>query len=188
MNTTLMTAVVLALLGAGAAGCAGASITGPDDPPTAGPTAPTAPPPPPAAPAPAPAPAPRPTPSRSPLAFQGTARFRTSGGSVAITIDAIANTSSTYTSGSLRVDLWASAAPYGSGDISGYRTASIRTRDISGLSDQLRPNGSFTNISVNLAFAAPPAGYSHYTLVLAEFDNSCDSADRYCIAAALAMR
>jgi hypothetical protein len=130
----------------------------------------------------------RTTATNSPLTFVGTSRYSASGGSVVVTIQKLSNNSSTYTSGSLRIDLWASASPYGGGDISGYRTASIRTRDVSGLSDQLRPNASFSNISLNLKFTPPPPGYGSYTLVLAEFASSCSSADRYCIAAALPMR
>src|SRR4051812_36797597 len=73
------------------------------------------------------------------LDFQGVVSAQTSGNTVNITIDRIVNSSSTYTSGSLRIELWASTVFYPAGS-SGYRTASIRTVQVNGLSDQLGPN------------------------------------------------
>jgi hypothetical protein len=175
MSKKLKVAPLIALLWAVVIASACDVITNPD-PPVQDPVPPP------------PAPGARATATRSTLAFEGTSRFRASGGSVNVEIQKIVNSSTTRTSGSLRIDLWATASAYGGGDIQGYRTASVRTRDVSGLSDQLRPNSSFSNLSLNLAFSPPPLGYTHFTLVLAEFDSSCDSTDRYCISAALPMR
>jgi hypothetical protein len=124
---------------------------------------------------------------QQPLAFEGTAHFRASGGSASLTIQKIVNNSTAYTSGSLRIDLWATSSRYTGGDISGYRTASIRTSEVTGLADQLRPNAAFSNISANLAYSDPPSGYGYFTLILAEFKTNCGSADHYCVAAALPM-
>lgn len=157
-------------------------------------TGPTPVPPPVATPSPAPTPTPAPTPAPAPiptppasvagvLHLQGRLSFRTSGDSLNITIEKLVNSSSSYTSGSLRLDLWATRSPYGgSSTLEGYRTGSLRTTQISGLSDTLKPGGSFSNINLSTTYTAPPSGYSSYTLVLAEYNSSCSSSDRYCIA------
>ena len=137
------------------------------------------------------APPPPPPPSASggsQLRFQGSSTFHTSGGSVAISIEKIVNTSSTATSGSLRIELWATQSAYSGGSLSGYRTASIRTSRVSGLSDQLAPNSSFSNITLDLPYTAPASGYSNYTLVLGEYSSTCGSDDHFCVAAYLPMR
>jgi hypothetical protein len=142
-------------------------------------------------------PSPKPTPTPSPrstpapngvISFQGPVSFRASGTSVNITIQRIANSSSTYTTGSLRIDLWATQAPYSGGDLFGSSTASIRTNNVSGLQDTLGPNRSFSNINLSLAYSSPSAGYSNYTLVLAEFSSTCGSADHYCVAAYVSLK
>ena len=78
--------------------------------------------------------------------FSGRFTFQVTGNNVHITIERIVNSSSTFTSGSLRIELWATQSPYSGGSISGTKTASIRTSQISGITDQLKPNSSFTNI------------------------------------------
>jgi hypothetical protein len=132
---------------------------------------------------------PPPTSTPASISFQGSSSFRVTGNSVAITISRILNSSLTNTSGSLRIDLWATAAPYsGNGELSGYMTASMRTENISGLSDTLRPNSYFSNITLNLPYTAPPPGNSTYTLVVAQYSTSCSSADHFCLAAYLPLR
>ena len=64
------------------------------------------------------------------LDFQGGSTFQVSGNTVHITLAKIVNSSSTRTSGSLRIDLWAFQAPYAGGSFSGYKTASVRTSQI----------------------------------------------------------
>src|SRR5438105_1959565 len=76
--------------------------------------------------------------SQGHLDFQGQSTYEISGKSVHITIDRMVNSSSTYTSGSLRLELWAFSAPYTTG-ATGYKTASIRTSQLTGLADQLGP-------------------------------------------------
>jgi len=118
----------------------------------------------------------------TPIVFEGPSSYQVNGNSVNITINTIHNKSSTFTSGSLRLELWALNAPYYySGSALGYRTASIRTSLVSGLSDQLLPNASFSGITLNLTFTAPPANYSNYTLFLLQYDPAnCSATDDFC--------
>ena len=118
----------------------------------------------------------------TPIVFEGSSTYQVNGNWVNITINTIHNKSSTFTSGSLRLELWALNAPYSySGSALGYRTASIRTSLVSGLSDQLFPNASFSGITLNLTFTAPPANYSNYTLFLLQYDPAnCSTDDGFC--------
>jgi chitodextrinase len=119
-------------------------------------------------------------------AFVGSSTFQVIGSSVNITIDRITNKSLTNTSGSLRVELWALSAPYSYPNaVLGYRVASIRTASVSGATDQLAPNGSFTGVSLTLPYTAPPAGYTYYVLFLDELQSQCTAADHYCFVAYL---
>jgi hypothetical protein len=121
--------------------------------------------------------------------FVGAAQLSVSGGVASISINEILNSSSTYTTGSLRIDLWALQAPYYGGSFSGYQTASIRTNQVNGLADSLGPGQYFYNIALNLTFTAPgDASYDHYVIMLLEYipDTSrCTTSDHYCVIAAL---
>jgi hypothetical protein len=119
------------------------------------------------------------------LDFQGGSTFQVSGNTVHITLAKIVNSSSTRTSGSLRIDLWAFQAPYAGGSFSGYKTASVRTSQITGLSDQLGPSRSFSDITLDLPYTAPAPGYSSYSLFLMEFSNACTASDHFCVTAYL---
>jgi chitodextrinase len=99
---------------------------------------------------------------------------------VNISVDKITNSSYGH-SGSLRIELWALAAPYYGGSVSGYITASIRTNLISGAADYLNANSYWSNITLNLPYAAPPANNSSYALFLLEYDTTCSMADNFCI-------
>ena len=116
------------------------------------------------------------------LSITGNYSFQVTGNQVTIAVDYIDNNCSTYTSGSLRLELWATSTPYAGGGISGYRTASIRTASISGLSDALGPNSYFSGINVTIPYNAPPSGYDNYTLILSEYSSNCTSSDGFCIA------
>jgi len=119
----------------------------------------------------------------TPIVFDGASTFQVSGNSVNITISKIRNNSSTLTSGSLRIELWALNAPYSySGNAAGYKTASIRTSLISGLSDQIPKNTVWSEITLNLPFIAPPTtGYTNYALFLRQYDpTNCPTADHFC--------
>lgn len=117
------------------------------------------------------------------LSIAGNYSFQVTGNQVYVTVDKINNSSSTYTSGSLRLELWATTTPYAGSGISGQKTASIRTVNISGLSDSLGPTRYFYGIGVTMPFTAPPSGYVYYTLILSEYSLPCTAADHFCIAA-----
>src|SRR6267143_616338 len=119
------------------------------------------------------------------LDFQSGSTFQVSGNTVHITLAKIVNSSSTRTSGSLRIDLWSFQAPYAGGSFSGYKTASVRTSQITGLSDQLGPSRSFSDITLDLPYTAPAPGYSSYSLFLMEFSNACTASDHFCVTAYL---
>lgn len=115
--------------------------------------------------------------------FLGSFSFQATGDNVHISIDRIANSSSTFTSGSLRLELWATQSPYSGGSISGTKAASIRTSQISGITDQLQPDSSFTNIALDLPYSVPPAERSNFILILTMFSNTCTTSDGFCIIA-----
>lgn len=119
--------------------------------------------------------------------FVGSSTFQIIGNLVYMTIDRVTNYSRSTTSGSLRIELWALSAPYSyPNSVSGYRVAAIRTVNITNGSDVLAPNSSFSGINLTLAYTAPPAGYTYYTLFLDQYDSiSCNSADYFCFVAYL---
>jgi hypothetical protein len=114
--------------------------------------------------------------------FQGAVTLAINSGSADVSIKSIYN-SGTTASGSLRVELWAvqSAATGNSPNISGYKTAQIYTRDVSGGADTLGPNQSFDDMNLHLQYT-PPAdpSYNSYVLVLEEHFANCNTSDQYC--------
>ena len=119
----------------------------------------------------------------SPIDFSGPVGASISGDSVTITIQLISNSSSTYTSGSLRIELWATSTPYSGGSITGTRTALIRTFRITGLTDTIEPNYTFSNITINTSYTTPPSSNTNFTLILTEYSESCSASDGFCIIA-----
>jgi hypothetical protein len=96
-------------------------------------------------------------------------------------VDRIQNTSSTYTTGTLRLDLWLTETPYGGGSISGYRVAS---QVIAGSSNgQLGPNQYFQDVTLTGPIqSVPPDGTYFITLTVDEYGVSgCPSSDGFCI-------
>lgn len=119
----------------------------------------------------------------SPIDFSGSVGASISGDSVTITIESISNSSSTYTSGSLRIELWATSTLYSGGSITGTRTASIRTSQLTGLTDQIQPNHTFSNITINTSYTTPSSSNTNFTLILTEYSESCSASDGFCIIA-----
>jgi len=94
----------------------------------------------------------------------GSVGWNTSGSLINIKATKILNGRSGGTSGTLRLQVWATRSPYSGGTISGYI---MGTRTLGTL-----PAGySYNNIEGNVAFTAPPAGTYHTTLTLAEYQN-----------------
>ncbi len=99
------------------------------------------------------------------------------GNSVTVALDGITNDSSTRTSGTLRLELWASSTAPGRGQaFNGYKLAQ------SSLLDPLAPRFFYSNLSQTVSFGYPPDGTYWIVLVLTEFSpGSCPgNLDSYC--------
>lgn len=104
------------------------------------------------------------------LTLEGQSAFQTTGNTVVITVDRIrfsCPAGVSGTSGSIRLELWATSSPFsGTGSISGYRTAIYQLPQV------LSCGQSYTNVSSGtVAYTPPPAGYASYSLLLSEFDS-----------------
>jgi hypothetical protein len=93
-----------------------------------------------------------------------------------IKLDRIKNESSTRTTGTLRLELWAvSTIPARAGAFTGYRLATTGT--LAGLA----PRKQYMDVSGSGAMLSPPNGSYWLLLVLTEYDPQCTAqADRYC--------
>lgn len=95
---------------------------------------------------------------------------------VSLNVDQIENTSTTYTSGTLQLELWATNTPYTGADITGYQVATYRL-------GQLPPRTFYSSISAsNISIGSrPPQGAYYATLLLTEYSDTCTSSDKFCI-------
>ena len=86
--------------------------------------------------------------------------------------------------GTLRLNLWATSTPYAGGAISGYRVLDEPMPP--GCAPQLMSGAGCASISITSAISArPPAGNYFLTLVVAQYEpDNCVSPDGYCIASA----
>ena len=112
----------------------------------------------------------------------GTSGYQFHGdGTVTLTIPEIHNTSSTYKTGTLRVELWASTSPYYGGQLSGYKMAQVQFGGSS--NGQLEPNHYFSAFDYTTSvLVTPPNGSYAVTLTVDEYSSSgCTSADGFCI-------
>jgi hypothetical protein len=100
--------------------------------------------------------------------------------SVQLNVAELLNSSPTYTTGTLRLELWLTLVAYSGGPINGYRVA---TYQITGSTNgQLGPDQYFSNISATVPLSAlPSAGTYDATLVVTEYSPSCLTTDHYCI-------
>ena len=86
------------------------------------------------------------------------------------------NGSGTYTTGPLRLDVWATTAPYAGGAIAGYRVLDTPVSGVIAPSKTLDPSTSVVPVS------NPPPGGSYYmALLISEQTNACGSSDGYCL-------
>jgi len=85
-------------------------------------------------------------------------------GRIVLTADRVANLAPSGTSGTLRLELWATLAPYsGTGGISGYRVATHQIGSLDG-------GAAYTGISSgSIPYSAPPAGTYSATMVVSEY-------------------
>jgi hypothetical protein len=99
-----------------------------------------------------------------------------SSGSVTVTLDRINNDTLLMT-GTLRLDLWATAVPPArAAGFGGYRLASFSTFS------SLLPRTNYSNITRTAAVIEPPAGTYWLVLTLTEWDPSaCPAVDHFCL-------
>ncbi len=111
------------------------------------------------------------------LYMSGQFHYVLSGGTASITLDQINNDSFTRTTGTLRLELWATTSYPARADTNwtGYRMATFSTFD------QLVPRAYYTSISRSSTYAAPPTGTYWLILLLEEYNPSANcSSEGYC--------
>ena len=101
----------------------------------------------------------------SQLELDGPASWQVSGTQITMAAAAAANRGN-GTSGSLRLDVWFTTAPYTSGTLSGYRVGSYQ------FSSTLAANTQFSNVSQTVVFSSPPDGTYYSVMTLSEWDGS----------------
>jgi hypothetical protein len=120
--------------------------------------------------------------------ISGSTSMSISGTQVSLSIEKISNTSANGSTGSLRIELWATRSAYSGGSISGYKAATLRTAEISGGSDTLGPNQYFSALKLTLPYTAPPADYTYFTVIVSQYDSvNCTSSDKFCIASHISL-
>lgn len=97
--------------------------------------------------------------------LEGSIGYQISGATVQLRAARVINRSTNTTTGTLRLELWATAQPYSAGGISGYQTATYQ------FSQVLPPGYSYDNIMQTVSFREPPAGVYYMTLLLTEYNN-----------------
>ena len=111
------------------------------------------------------------------LFLSGNFSFQVNGSSVTLAADKITNSSTTFTTGTLRLELWAtSAQPARGAGFNGYRLA------VSPNISPLQTNSFYSNLFYTTSFTEPPAGTYWMVFVLSEFDsNNCTTSDHFCL-------
>src|SRR5207248_5929804 len=95
--------------------------------------------------------------------FVGTAAYSYAGNSVVLTADKVENFDSSGYSGTLKLELWALAAPYTSGSVTGYKLAEYTL-------GQLSAGFYYYNInSGSIFFSYPPNGTWHFAMFVTEY-------------------
>ncbi len=111
------------------------------------------------------------------LVIDGTGSYNYSGSTVTLTASRIDNNSYTRTSGTLRLELWATATKPGRGEgFTGYQLAVTSTLS------PLPPRTYYSSVSKTTSMTRPPDGTYWMVLVLAEYSSSsCSSNQGYCL-------
>ncbi len=91
--------------------------------------------------------------------------YQVSNGNVRVTATRIQNNRSNGTSGSLRLELWATAVPYNGGSFSGYKIAQASF-------NPLQAGFNYSPIDFTQTASIPPNGTWYITLMLTEFSSS----------------
>lgn len=101
----------------------------------------------------------------SELDIYGDASWRISGTTIRIKLARLDNRSTTWTTGSLRLRVWATRIKYTGGPINGYVMGESRL-------NSLRPNYHYASISHAVSYRRPPAGSYYTTLTVEEYSSS----------------
>jgi hypothetical protein len=111
------------------------------------------------------------------LTFSGNFSFDRVGDSVTLKVQRIDNDSTTRTTGTLRLELWASLTRPAQGQgFTGYKLAAGTTLG------PLSPRTFYSDVVRTATFTEPPAGTYWMIMVLSEFDSvGCSLSDRYCL-------
>ncbi len=96
------------------------------------------------------------------LEIEGNGSWRISGTSIDISADKISNNRTGGTSGSLRLQIWATLSPYSGGLLTGY---SIGTRTLT----TLQGGSYYSNVSGYVSYQAPPVGTYYTVMTLEEY-------------------
>lgn len=99
------------------------------------------------------------------LNLSGRASWTTSGDHIDIRADKVTNTSTTITSGSIRVRIWATRSRYTGGSMTGYI---LGTRTLS----PLAPGYHYQKIKGKVRYKRPPGGKYFTTITVEEFSDS----------------
>jgi hypothetical protein len=99
--------------------------------------------------------------------MQGAVSYRTTGSTLNFQVGRVQNDRAGYTTGSLRLDLWAMPSPFDNGLPTGSRLLGRYN-----FTDVLETGFGFPNLNVNTTYTAPPNGTYYVALVLAEFTGS----------------
>jgi hypothetical protein len=94
----------------------------------------------------------------------GQTSWQVIGSTVNMYVETVSNICDLGVSGSLRLDLWATASPYVGGTITGYRFGSVSLNPLTGGYD-------YNNINQTVGYSQPPGGSYYVTLTLSEYHN-----------------
>lgn len=107
-------------------------------------------------------------------------QLSTSSASVQLSVAEILNPSSTYHTGTLRLELWLTTSPYSGGSINGFRVAAIQLTGSS--NGTLGPDQYFSNVYATGPLVNFPSSGTYYvTFIIEEFTQNCGSSDGFCI-------
>jgi hypothetical protein len=107
--------------------------------------------------------------------FVGNVGATYGGGVAVLTADRVENDSAFTTSGTLRMELWAVAAPYAGGGVTGYKLAEYQLAP-------LAPGFGYPNVNSGpIAFGEPPDGVWYFVMFLTEFSGASANDDGFVI-------
>lgn len=108
------------------------------------------------------------------IQMSGTYSYQITNGTIRVDIGQVSNTSSNYTSGTIKFELWLSSTQYYGGSLFGYEIAEIRLDEFpQGGDGRLSPGETFSNITFYDPFDENvPDGRYYFVLVVTEYQSS----------------